>query len=564
VRYQDNLALKVAARYHREVTSTFIPDKWLSDKRKELVKLLKEPTSDRVTYWEAEFSKRFDTFLNNFLSAAEYGVSLREAQDFFKERVDQAREHLTSIEAKLMELGKAGDKWVDFSNPGSCLRWYAVLQIYEKIQGIAKTQGDLFKAYFYIDETVLDRLVAKTLRVATPKELETLTDENYNPAKYAFLLSVGFEAAALKALKKAKLDWKILDWFDTLVKDLRNEAASWKELDSFREFDLQGMKVIVEDSSVTAKDLKKYVQYLLQAKALLKAKGFERAWYGNVFIQCRECGGVNYNTGENDVGGHYVIPKDTISIFSRPSSWISKLVIHELGHRYWFKSMTSAQREKYKSLVKVHKVPKPIGLSDSRLIDVKGVKAIKGIIAQVEEEFLGKIKNIVLTRRTLSILEDLTEEVFRKVQAFSLSIDQNLGSEVSDLKEAAKKSVQDFYDRGKELLVEEEVGWRETLKTLFEELVSNAFIYLDFAFLEHNKKIQEQSGPDILTKFWQDSYDNNPNPVVPVSDYGKSNIDEAFAEAFMHYVVEDDMTRDQLESFKAVLKTARVLLPDPV
>jgi hypothetical protein len=561
VRSLDSITLKVAARYHREVTSAFISDDWLRDKRKELVKLLKEPTSDRVTLWESEFSKKFDTFLNNFLSAAGYGVSLREAHDFFKERVDQAREHLTSIEAKLMELGNAGDN-VDFSNPGSYLRWYAVSQMYEKIQASVKTQGDLFKAYFYIDETILDRLVAKTLRVATPKELELLTDENYNPAKYAFLLSVGFEAAALKALKKAKLDWKILGWFDTLVKDLKNEAASWKELDSFREFDLQGMKVIVEDSSVTAKDLKRYVQYLLLARSFLKAKGFEKAWYGNVFIQCRECGGVNYNTG-GDVGGHYVIPKDTLSIFSRPSSFIVNLIIHELGHRYWFKSMTSAQREKYKSLVKVHKVPKPIGLSDSRLIDVKGVKAIKGIIAQVEEEFLGKIKNIVLTRRTLSTLEDLTEEVFRKVQAFSLSIDQNLGSEVSDLKESAKKSVQDFYDRGKELLVEEEVGWRETLKNLFAELVSNAFIYLDFAFMEHNKKIQK-AGPDILTKVWQDSYDNNPNPVVPVSDYGKSNIDEAFAEAFMHYVVEDDMTQDQLESFKSVLKTARILLPDPV
>jgi hypothetical protein len=85
-----------------------------------------------------------------------------------------------------------------------------------------------------------------------------------------------------------------------------------------------------------------------------------------------------------------------------------------------------------------------------------------------------------------------------------------------------------------------------------------------YAFLEHNKKIQEQTGPDLFMKVWQDSYDNNPNPVVPVSDYGKSNIDEAFAEAFMHYVTGEDMTQDQIESFRAVLKTARVLLPDPV
>ena len=44
--------------------------------------------------------------------------------------------------------------------------------------------------------------------------------------------------------------------------------------------------------------------------------------------------------------------------------------------------------------------------------------------------------------------------------------------------------------------------------------------------------------------------------VIPVSTYGRTNIDEAFAEAFMHYVCNKDMTRDQIDSFKAVLKKA--------
>jgi len=45
--------------------------------------------------------------------------------------------------------------------------------------------------------------------------------------------------------------------------------------------------------------------------------------------------------------------------------------------------------------------------------------------------------------------------------------------------------------------------------------------------------------------------------LAPVSDYGKTNPSEAFAEVFAHYVNRKNMTRDQLESFKAVVnKTA--------
>jgi hypothetical protein len=45
-------------------------------------------------------------------------------------------------------------------------------------------------------------------------------------------------------------------------------------------------------------------------------------------------------------------------------------------------------------------------------------------------------------------------------------------------------------------------------------------------------------------------------PVAPVSNYGKSSIEEAFAEAFLHYVYDRDMDQDQIESFRTVLADA--------
>jgi hypothetical protein len=46
---------------------------------------------------------------------------------------------------------------------------------------------------------------------------------------------------------------------------------------------------------------------------------------------------------------------------------------------------------------------------------------------------------------------------------------------------------------------------------------------------------------------------DDPRSVLPVSEYGQTNIEEAFAEAFRHYVLGKDMTRGQIESFRSVL-----------
>jgi len=47
-------------------------------------------------------------------------------------------------------------------------------------------------------------------------------------------------------------------------------------------------------------------------------------------------------------------------------------------------------------------------------------------------------------------------------------------------------------------------------------------------------------------------------PVLPVSEYGASSIEEAFAEVFSKFVLGQDMSRDQLESFKRVIGPHKV------
>lgn len=94
-------------------------------------------------------------------------------------------------------------------------------------------------------------------------------------------------------------------------------------------------------------------------------------------------------------------------------------------------------------------------------------------------------------------------------------------------------------------------GWVREARELLEQLVHAALEVLDLVVKLHNADVEAKLSPEA--KAWQQSYFDNPAPVEAVSDYGKSDIDEAFAEVFAHYVLNYDITRDQMESFRSVL-----------
>jgi len=95
--------------------------------------------------------------------------------------------------------------------------------------------------------------------------------------------------------------------------------------------------------------LDEYIPHFRRAKALLERHGFGDVWYGPMFVSCVKCGGSNRLGANWGVGAHYTIAKDTISVFNDPSDGITQLLIHELGHRYYFKFMSRADRARFDS-----------------------------------------------------------------------------------------------------------------------------------------------------------------------------------------------------------------------
>jgi hypothetical protein len=574
----SSIARRVVARHLSKRTAAFISDKWFKAKKSELKDLLKAPLREEPQYWGYLLNVQVEGFLDKFERDFEEIVSSGQAVESIRNRVSMAKDYLKALAAKIEKTGDLRRE-VDFKDAASYLKWMAVLDCHKKMSEATKVYGDLFKTEWEISEEVIDRLVRKTIKGATKDELAALTgdlpegnyDSNYAyRLKYDYLARVRFDSLALKALKKSKLDWEPLKWVDRIYEML---AANYsekavEEQGGYREFDLHGIKVIVDDKTVLPADIQKYVKYLLEAHAALKSKGFSKAWYGNVFIQCENCGGVNPNTG-GGTGGWYETRPDTVTIFSRPVNFVVGLMVHELGHRYWYKQMTESQRGRFAELVQVHTKLRPENPVDVKMF---GGRDLKNFQNRIEE--CGKNARHNLEQSKKFDLERVDPETINLVEKAFFSIGLDITDiiselivedsvvkdfEVSSLRGDVWKAKKELTTRSNDLSlqrVETFDEWVSDMSLLISKAITSALTYVGVASQKHNEASRAKLEADPKTKEWVESYEKNPAPVIPVSSYGESNIDEAFAEVFTHYVLDySSLDRDQLESFRSVLSS---------
>ena len=92
-----------------------------------------------------------------------------------------------------------------------------------------------------------------------------------------------------------------------------------------------------------------YAPYLVKAKALLERRGLGFLWYGTLRILSENSGGTNPHGDNFGVGASYHPREDDISLFEGAHPGITRLILHEVGHRYYFRFMDSGDRGKFDS-----------------------------------------------------------------------------------------------------------------------------------------------------------------------------------------------------------------------
>lgn len=93
---------------------------------------------------------------------------------------------------------------------------------------------------------------------------------------------------------------------------------------------------------------KNFVDAMVNAKSRLRSARLEDLFRGNVVVMPTKQGGVNQHGADLGVAGRYYRKGDEIRIYGDyRTSFIEEIIIHEIGHRYWYKHMTSQDRENF-------------------------------------------------------------------------------------------------------------------------------------------------------------------------------------------------------------------------
>lgn len=165
----------------------------------------------------------------------------------------------------------------------------------------------------------------------------------------------------------------LTEFFDDILKLLYAEAKWLDEATkanpeepvhadaSFREFMIRGVKIVVVDPKHYGQRIRAYVDLIDKTYQDLARKGFSQVWYGVIFLMSDSYEKLSPSeqdayakAGYKDMearAGTYHSGSDIIRISGPPSKSIIATIVHEMGHRYWFKGMSSGQRARFESLI---------------------------------------------------------------------------------------------------------------------------------------------------------------------------------------------------------------------
>jgi hypothetical protein len=365
----------------------------------------------------------------------------------------------------------------------------------------------------------------------------------------------------------------------------------------YPEFEIGRMKFILLEDSPSL--IPSYLGFFNEAHRLVKAKGLERLWYGLVFlspqyetlsevaVRAYEADGYDRRFVEHR-HGYYISGQDTV-VFTQPlTDYLVFSLTHELGHRYWYKFMDQGARGRFEDWIRIPNKPRkpytpnliPPEKMEAARLEVRGLieavlktlakfKASKlrwyrDILKTFDQELINVTRNLVFNispaanstladpsvtpgvRKQLEDLLSLAEIIWK----YFFHAQDVLEKEMEQVPEGEWSKIRDYFKKAQARWIKKALQLLQDLEKKAEEYIYDsvaAFNIREWEKVDESKIVPEPKGT-----------------VEPVSVYGRSNVREAFAEVFAKYLLGEDMSYDQLESFRSVLKKTGHQVPDPM
>jgi len=175
----------------------------------------------------------------------------------------------------------------------------------------------------------------------------------------------------------------IIELLDDVLEILRSEAArldknikfegeaaghsrlrEMYEDPAFKEFDFGRMRVVITAPGARGMYIQSYIRHIDRAYQLIHAKKLGKLWYGVMFLDSTDYKELTKDEQEayeklgyqdlKSQAGVYHSGDDTVRLTAPPSSSLTNTIVHELGHRYWYKRMSWARRKRFNDLVRTN------------------------------------------------------------------------------------------------------------------------------------------------------------------------------------------------------------------
>jgi len=378
-------------------------------------------------------------------------------------------------------------------------------------------------------------------------------------------------------------DASLTELMDRILKLLREDAAATQESTEpvptepiLREFSVGNMKfILVMPEGARPSEAQRFAGVVNEAYAMVRNNKLTHLWYGLCFLsphceklteeEIRNYESYGYPRAYIECrAGWYRYRDDVIAFTGKPGSADGFLygMIHELGHRHWYKFMSSAQRARFADMVQV-RTTKP-KLENAHLFsdsDLNGLKASVRKEIETGEVYVNQARKKQKVTPTLALDwikkrmapwfgKDLIGlPVVKRLERMDLTPEAatKASSYLNDVRDAAK-NLERRANEANSMELDKTESWIDDIDQLLQVLSTSALIYIDYAAKLHNDIME--ADPEVQA--WLSGR------VPAVTYYGGSNPEEAFAEAFAHYIMQKDMTRDQMESMRSVLAALAV------
>ncbi len=181
----------------------------------------------------------------------------------------------------------------------------------------------------------------------------------------------------------------------------------------FRDSPMKGARLHKSNRDETSRgrsprDRSKYIALFKHAYSILKRKKVGFLWQGTISVEPKSSR-PNQLDPSLGVGGTYRRKGDHVTVHSDPSDWVVELMLHELGHKYWFKYMKSADRAHFtKWFGKVKAVSSYGGLSTAE--DFAEVFAHYMLGRNMDRDQIDRFKSVLGKKRRVESIRNLVTD----------------------------------------------------------------------------------------------------------------------------------------------------------